>query len=492
MAGLTGIAAILRFATLDVQSFYGDETVTAQLLRMDLWGMLGEISASESAPPLYYALAWAWGNVFGTGEVGLRSFSALIGTAIVPVAYLAGARLTTPRVGLIVAALAAVNPMLVWFSQEARVYALFALLAALSFLAFVAALREPRPRAILLWALASGLALAVHYFAAFLIIPEAALLLLAGAERRRVLIASLGLGVVAAALLPLAVEQRANGGTEWIAAENPIAERVADTGLQFLVGPNVAAPLIVGPIAAALALVGLWLLIRRGDHDDRGAAKVAAIVGATAIALPLLVAVVGPDTFLQRTMIMAWLPLATVVAIGFGARRAGRAGWIAAGALCALGIAVVIAVATSPTLQRDDWRRAAEVIGDSAAERVLVVNPAVAGPPHRQAIEYYLPSSTPAPSDARVREVELLSLNDNGLDAQIRGVPDLPEITAPPGFRETARVDEDRFTLIRFEAPAERPISQEWVGAVQEALQDEGRGPTRLLLLPPESDPNSA
>ena len=93
------LAAVLRFATLDVQSFYSDETVTAVLMRMDFSSMLDKLSASESAPPLYYVLAWAWGNVFGTGEVGLRSLSALIGTAMVPVAYLVGARLSTGASG---------------------------------------------------------------------------------------------------------------------------------------------------------------------------------------------------------------------------------------------------------------------------------------------------------------------------------------------------------------------------------------------------------
>ena len=50
--------------------------------------MLREVKASESNPPLYYVLAWGWAKAFGTGEVGLRSLSALFGAATVPVAYL--------------------------------------------------------------------------------------------------------------------------------------------------------------------------------------------------------------------------------------------------------------------------------------------------------------------------------------------------------------------------------------------------------------------
>ena len=489
LAGLTALAAILRFATLDVQSFYSDETVTAELMRMDFGGMLSQLSVSESAPPLYYILAWIWGQAFGTGEVGLRSLSALAGTAVVPVAYFAGARLRTPRVGLIIAALAAVNPMLVWFSQEARVYSLFTLVAALSFLAFVSALRDPRPRTILLWGLASAIAIPVHYFAAFVIIPEAVLLFLTGRERRGLAIASFGLVVVVLALLPLAVEQRNKGSAEWI-SQNSIASRVADTGFQYVVGPNSPAPLVIPAIAALLVLAGLWLLVRRGSSEDHRAAVVAAIVGITAIGLPLAFAIVGPDTFLQKAMIMAWLPLAMVVAIGLGVRRAGTAGVLGVGALCAAGLAVVVAVVLTPTLQRDDWRDAANSIDGSPAERALIANPSVAGSQHRDAIQYYLPSAVRA-VDARVREVQVLSLNDNGLDAQIHGVPELPPIVPPPGFRQAARVDDERFTLLTFRSPVAREVPAAWVTGVEKALENAGRDVSKLFLIPPSPHPET-
>ena len=104
------LAAIARFATLDEQSFWYDEAVTVGLLEMDFGDMLDRIPESESTPPLYYAVAWLWAKVFGTGEVGLRSLSALCGTAFIPVIYAIGARAAGVRVGLVAAALAALNP----------------------------------------------------------------------------------------------------------------------------------------------------------------------------------------------------------------------------------------------------------------------------------------------------------------------------------------------------------------------------------------------
>ncbi|MDQ3722555.1 MAG: hypothetical protein M3376_05690, partial [Actinomycetota bacterium] len=73
------VGAALRFATLDGQSLWLDEAVTARLLRLDLGALWQAIPDSESTPPLYYVLAWLWTQVFGTGEVGMRSLSALFG-----------------------------------------------------------------------------------------------------------------------------------------------------------------------------------------------------------------------------------------------------------------------------------------------------------------------------------------------------------------------------------------------------------------------------
>ena len=89
LVALILLGAGLRFATLDLQSYWYDEAVTVGLVRMDLPGMLSAIYRHESTPPLYYVLAWGWCKLFGSGEVGLRSLSALFGTASIPVFYAA-------------------------------------------------------------------------------------------------------------------------------------------------------------------------------------------------------------------------------------------------------------------------------------------------------------------------------------------------------------------------------------------------------------------
>ena len=75
---------MLRFATLTSQSYWFDEAQAAHELHLSFGGMLGAWSSGEPNPPLYFLVAWPWARLFGTGEAGLRSLSALLGTALIP------------------------------------------------------------------------------------------------------------------------------------------------------------------------------------------------------------------------------------------------------------------------------------------------------------------------------------------------------------------------------------------------------------------------
>src|SRR5207248_8099138 len=101
LAGITAVAAIVRSSTLGHQSYDHDEAVTAlRVIDPSLSGTMHGVVATERSPPLYYLLAWLWSKLFGTGEVGLRSLSALFGTLTVPAAYLAARELASRRVAV--------------------------------------------------------------------------------------------------------------------------------------------------------------------------------------------------------------------------------------------------------------------------------------------------------------------------------------------------------------------------------------------------------
>ncbi len=259
VVALTVLAAVLRFYGIGHQGFWFDEANTALLVHFSPGKMLGLIPQSESTPPLYYCVAWVWARLFGYTETPLRSLSAVLGVALVPVAFAAGAKLVSRRAGLIVAALAACNPLLIWYSQEARSYEMLAFLASVSLLAFAYARENPTPRALAAWAITAALALATHYYAVLIVVPEAIWLLTIYRQRREVQIAFGVVGLCGLGLLALALAQNATGRDAWIATA-PLGRRLGQVIPQFAVSFEGPAHSVLEPLAIAIIVLALVLL----------------------------------------------------------------------------------------------------------------------------------------------------------------------------------------------------------------------------------------
>jgi uncharacterized membrane protein len=170
LAAVLLLAAALRLSTLDLQSFWYDEAFTpVRVLHASLSSTLHGMVHTENSPPLWYLIAWLDVRLFGDGEIALRLPSALAGIATVGVAWAIGRELDGRCCALVTSALIAVNPLFLWYSQEARVYALFALTSALALLCCVRARREPTGARMAAFAFCGSLALLTHYFAVFLL-----------------------------------------------------------------------------------------------------------------------------------------------------------------------------------------------------------------------------------------------------------------------------------------------------------------------------------
>ncbi len=372
VVGLTVLGAAIRFSTLGLQSYRHDEAVTAgRVLVSSLPQTMHLVWSGESTPPLYYLLAWLWSHLFGVHEIGLRSLSALFGTATIPVAYLVGRELIGRRTGLAIAAIVAVNPMLVWYSQDARAYALLVLLSSVALLFFLRARRTGAARDLAWWAAFSALALAAHYFAFFpLAIESVWLLATVRPLRRQVGWAVGGVALAGVALAPIALHQAAGENNNWIATFN-MAGRLRETGISFFVGEAGLLKHALAPIALFAAAVAL-VLLRGGVREKRGAA-VALAIGGGSILLALAFAAVGQDFVLERNLLPALIPLGLVAAAGIAAPRAG---WIGVGvgiALVSYSLALCVYSDFRPALQRDDWRSVAKAIGPPHAPRAILV-----------------------------------------------------------------------------------------------------------------------
>jgi 4-amino-4-deoxy-L-arabinose transferase-like glycosyltransferase len=440
LAGLTALGVAVRFAGLGVQSYHHDEVITALRVLPGSFGeMLHAVKISESNPPLYYVLGWGWAKAFGTGEVGLRSLSALFGAATVPVGYLIGRQLASRRAGLILAALIAVNPMLIWYSQEARSYALLVFFGALAMFFFVRALDTGRGRDLGWWALASALALCSHYFAVFAVAIEGLWLLVALRARWQVVLPSLGAVAAAGlALLPLANAQTNPTHIGWI-ENSPLGERFWETGVSFLVGETghviaegprdryALVPVIL--VAVALILAAAW-----GSRRERRGAGLGLALGLGVVALTAVAALVGKDYVVERNLLPALVPLSAAVAIGFAAAGARRLGLLLAVALCAYWLAFDVHVTRTPNLQRPDFRTVTEALGPPGGRRAIVTWKLAADP-----VRYYLHDQAVRMYGGEERISEVAVLRKPLVTGQT--------VNLPPSFHQVGRVRADRLTL---------------------------------------------
>jgi len=492
---LTLLAGALRIATLHLQSLEADEAVTVTLLHRHLGSMLSTIPRSESTPPLYYLLAWSWVRVFGSGEVGVRLFSALAGTLLVPAAYALCAELRLRRAALLVAVLVAINPFMFFYAQEARAYSLVALLCTLSLLFCMRALRgRPSGATLAAWSAVSVAALSTHYFAVFPLAIEAALLLglwprggrplamlrggraLSVAQGGRTLsvaqggrapsmprdrraLAAVGVLVLAGlALAPLAIEQAGHDAyAPLLAASGSLAVRIIEIPKQLALGYKGPLEVPLSIAAAVLGTAGTLLGWRRSSEPERRAATIMLVVGAFAVLAPIVLALAGLDLVITRNLIVAWVPLTIVVAAGVTADGAPKRWRLLAVAICALSALVLVADLTDSNYQRDDWRGAARALGAATEPRAIVVSGPAERPPSREAgvpvaLKVYLPGVRTMPrAGILVSELDLVALAIRPRLA----APRLPRYSGrpPPGVIGLGRRDGATFTVVRLKLP---------------------------------------
>ncbi len=494
LAALTLLAAALRLSTLDLQSFWYDEAFTpVHVLHASLGATLRSVVHTENSPPLWYLLEWADSRVLGTGEVALRLPSALAGIATVPVAWAIGRMIGAPpkrRAAIVCAALVAVNPLFVWYSQEARVYALFVFTSALAMLCFLRALREPTPRRMAAFALTGALALLTHYFAVFLLAPMALWLAWDRRTRRAALPAIGSLAIVGLALTPL-ISAQGGHGTQWI-GRWPLSERLQAIPQYYLTGYTGSSLghgielLVALPILAGLAL-GLWRMTgpapvatradspsaadgsetpaapsagagadpdRRPTPSSRGL-TVALTIAACGVLIPIVLVAFGADYLAPRNLVAAMIPVTAVIAVLVAWPAAGPGRTAGLGATIAVASAIVMAflaisidIELSPRLQRGNWRDLAAALRSAPPERVITTVELGTAP-----LEYYLPGlrGVHSGSVVRVREID-----ETGYEPLVASAGEPPA----PGFHLLARVDVNGLIAYRFVSPVARRVSE--------------------------------
>ena len=480
LAAITILAAVLRLSTLGEQSFWYDEAFTpVHVLRPGLITTLHNVVHTENTPPLWYVLEWAISRVLGTGVVALRLLSALAGIAMVPVAWLIGRELTSRRAAIATATFVAVNPLFVWYSQEARAYGLFVLTASLALLCFLRVLRDPSTRHLTEFAIAASMALLSHYFAVFLLIPMALWLLWSAApigphrdstprarpanpkNLSRILIAVAIPTLVGLALIPLILAQGGHG-TQWI-GEWALGSRLEAIPQYYLTGYTGAAlghgiELLVALVLLLGFAYGLWCTLT--PREERGA-LIALTVLAGGVLIPVVLAFVGVDYLAPRNLVAAMVPLSALLAIVIVAQRTGRVGMGLAALTTLAFLALTVDVDLSPRLQRGDWSSVARVLRVAMPDHAIVTVQLGSAP-----LEYYLPSLHELAPGTRVRVSEI---DETGY-APLRKSSESPPA---PGFHLSERRDVNGLIVYRF--TSRTPVRISAGALLGDAITEESR-----------------
>jgi hypothetical protein len=512
LAALVLLAALLRLATLTEQSFWYDESfMPVHVLHTGLGATLKAVVHSENTPPLWYLLAFLDVRLFGDGALALRLPSALAGIATVPVVWAIGNELSGRRAALIGAAVVAVDPLFLWYSQEARAYALFVLFAALAMFCFVRLLDAPSGKRAAWFALSGALALLTHYFAVFLLIPMVLLLLRERSARRAALPAAGALVLVGLALLPL-ISAQGGHGTQWI-GRWALSSRLQAIPQYFLTGYS-GSPLGHGvellvalPILAGVAL-GVWRLVglapdrtgasapaavrsrapsatsrapERLAPDPRRGASIAFVIAAFGVLAPIVLAIFGADYLAPRNLVAAMIPVSVLLAIllaaidggdengGSDGERHRHADHSVPGeaptparpralpigtALTALVLVAFLAVSldvdASPRLQRGNWRDLAKLLDRGTRPRAITTVELGAAP-----LEYYLPHMR-LRNLARHASVTVSEIDETGYSPVRSSAGKVPAA----GFHLLEHREIDGLIVYRFVSSVPRTVSE--------------------------------
>jgi mannosyltransferase len=129
---LTWLAFVLRVLGLDSQSLWRDEVDSLRFATRALPDLLATFRQPGQNGPLFFLALRPWLAESGRSEFALRFPSAWTGVLAVPMLYVLVRRLAGWRPAVIAALLAAVAPYLIWYGQEAKMYAALTLLVPLS------------------------------------------------------------------------------------------------------------------------------------------------------------------------------------------------------------------------------------------------------------------------------------------------------------------------------------------------------------------------
>ncbi len=368
LAAITLVGLALRIAWAGQQPLWSDEALTLVIAKWPVWDLL--VRPVDPTPGLYYLLH-KWLIPDDAGVTAIRGISIVAGTLSIPAIYAIGRLAISRSAGLLAAALLALSPALIDYSQEARVYALEILLVLVSATGLLAWTRRLGGAGgglgLATFAVATVLAFSAHLASIFWVIPAVPLAFWATFRRGTPLqkrlfllcavLMALGVGVEVQRLLWRA---SLGGGFVWLTQASPL-DALATWGRALLsLGPSDSCAASVAVLFAAAALIGWRLAAHRdewrawsGEHE----------VGARVIAIMLLapagvwlIGFVLVPIFMPRTILLGIAGFILLLALVVHLERKP---WLAPALVLLFAVSLIL---TGPVRQKEDWNAVAAAL----------------------------------------------------------------------------------------------------------------------------------
>ena len=159
------IFVTITFLNIDRASIWFDEAFSAYITQFN-FGEIAAYTATDVHPPLYYWLLKIWEMLFGTSEVALRSMSVFFGGVAIVAGYLLSRRLFGRLVGAVSLLFMVLSPMIIRYSDEARMYTLAAAIVLIASYILVYATSQKRRWPWIVYGVFVALGMLTHYFTA--------------------------------------------------------------------------------------------------------------------------------------------------------------------------------------------------------------------------------------------------------------------------------------------------------------------------------------
>ena len=267
---ITLLAFGLRVYQLDHFSFWLDEGLTPLRSGYSVPEILSnriiiqDGVTKDTHPPLYYLLIHFSRALLGESDFSYRYPSVVAGVLLAPLLFQLARRMADVRMALLVAFLTAVNPLQIWYAQEARMYTLFVLLAAsATYVLWRALTGRQFLRWFILYITLAGLAFYTHYTAIFLIGGQALFwvwLLWRKGQRRLLMGGALVVFLIVLPLLPYTVPRVFTGAEAsyfYVPPRTMLLDVVRGFGLGRTVDFDLLGIKLLGAGVALLLLAGL-------------------------------------------------------------------------------------------------------------------------------------------------------------------------------------------------------------------------------------------